>query len=122
MPERFAVAMIGAGQADLVAIHHLTAPGIEHVVPEHGRVCATRRNRWDSFILITPNWTVQLPGHLLRARPRWLHAAYGDPRLHRTLRSSCHGTSAVGIQDLGIEPTGEGWLRAASLSQAIQEN
>ena len=30
---------------------------------ERGRVGQTWRGRWDSFCLVTPNWTVQLPGH-----------------------------------------------------------
>ena len=61
MPERSAVAVISAGQA---ISHHLTALGIEHVALERSRVGETRRsNRWDSFTLVTPNWTAQLPGH-----------------------------------------------------------
>jgi putative flavoprotein involved in K+ transport len=66
MPERFAVAVIGIGQVGPATSHHLTALGIEHVVPEHGRVGETRRNRWDSFTLVTPDWAAQLPGHPLR--------------------------------------------------------
>ena len=30
---------------------------------ERGRVGETWRGRWDSFCLVTPNWSVQLPGH-----------------------------------------------------------
>jgi putative flavoprotein involved in K+ transport len=32
-------------------------------VLERGRVGETWRGRWDSFCLVTPNWSVQLPGH-----------------------------------------------------------
>jgi putative flavoprotein involved in K+ transport len=32
-----------------------------HVVLERGSVGETWRGRWDSFCLVTPNWTVQLP-------------------------------------------------------------
>jgi len=31
------------------------------VVLERGRVAETWRGRWDSFCLVTPNWSVQLP-------------------------------------------------------------
>src|SRR4029078_7573326 len=41
----------------------LTHAGVEHVVLERGRVAQTWRGRWDSFCLVTPNWSVQLPGH-----------------------------------------------------------
>jgi putative flavoprotein involved in K+ transport len=38
------------------------AAGIDHLVLERGRVGETWRGRWDSFCLVIPNWTVQLPG------------------------------------------------------------
>jgi len=56
------VAVVGAGQAGLAVSHGLTTAGIEHVVLERGRVGQTWRDRWDSFCLVTPNWSVQLPG------------------------------------------------------------
>jgi putative flavoprotein involved in K+ transport len=68
--ERFDVAVIGAGQAGLSVSHELSALGIENVVLERGRTGETWRGRWDSFCLVTPNWTVQLPGG---------HYTGGDP-------------------------------------------
>jgi putative flavoprotein involved in K+ transport len=59
--ESVAVAVVGAGQAGLATSRELTKAGVEHVVLERGRVGQTWRNRWDSFCLVTPNWTVQLP-------------------------------------------------------------
>jgi putative flavoprotein involved in K+ transport len=57
------VAIIGAGQAGLATSYYLTQAGVDHVVLEAGRVAETwRSRRWDSFCLVTPNWTVQLPG------------------------------------------------------------
>jgi len=57
------VAVIGAGQAGLATSYHLKQAGVEHVVLESGRVAETwRSRRWDSFCLVTPNWTVRLPG------------------------------------------------------------
>src|SRR5262245_38466472 len=64
MTERIDVAVIGGGQAGLAVSCELTRAGIEHVVLERGRVAQTWRGRWDSFCLVTPNWTIQLPdGH-----------------------------------------------------------
>jgi putative flavoprotein involved in K+ transport len=57
------VVVVGAGQAGLAVSRELTAAGIEHIVLERGRVGQTWRGRWDSFCLVTPNWSVQLPGH-----------------------------------------------------------
>ena len=62
MEERLGVVVVGGGQAGLAVSHELRALGIEHVVFERGRVGQTWRDRWDSFCLVTPNWSVQLPG------------------------------------------------------------
>ncbi|HKC20468.1 MAG TPA: NAD(P)-binding domain-containing protein, partial [Candidatus Dormibacteraeota bacterium] len=57
------VAIIGAGQAGLATSWYLKQANVDHVVLEAGRVAETwRSRRWDSFCLVTPNWTVQLPG------------------------------------------------------------
>lgn len=61
--ERIGVAVVGGGQAGLAVSHELTGLGTQHVVLERGRVGQTWRDRWDSFCLVTPNWTLQLPGH-----------------------------------------------------------
>jgi putative flavoprotein involved in K+ transport len=56
------VVIVGAGQAGLAVSHELTARGVEHIVLERDRVGQTWRGRWDSFCLVTPNWTMSLPG------------------------------------------------------------
>ena len=56
------VVVIGAGQAGLAVSHELSAAGVDHVVLERGRPGQTWRGRWDSFCLVTPNWTMSLPG------------------------------------------------------------
>ena len=56
------VAVVGAGQAGLSISHELAAAGVEHLVLDRGRVGQSWRGRWDSFCLVIPNWTVQLPG------------------------------------------------------------
>jgi cation diffusion facilitator CzcD-associated flavoprotein CzcO len=61
--ERVEVAVVGGGQAGLAVSHELTQAGVEHLVLERGRVGQTWRGRWDSFCLVTPNWSVQLPGY-----------------------------------------------------------
>jgi putative flavoprotein involved in K+ transport len=64
MPESTPVVVVGAGPAGLATSCELTKAGVEHVVLERGRIAQTWRDRWDSFCLVTPNWTVQLPdGH-----------------------------------------------------------
>jgi putative flavoprotein involved in K+ transport len=63
MAEHIQVVVIGGGQAGLATSHELTRAGVEHVVLERGRIGQTWRGRWESFCLVTPNWTLQLPGH-----------------------------------------------------------
>ena len=60
--EAVGVAVVGAGQAGLAVSHELCARKVEHVVLERGRVAQTWRGRWDSFCLVTPNWSIRLPG------------------------------------------------------------
>ncbi len=60
--EHVDVAVIGAGQAGLAVSHELTVAGREHVVLERRRVGEGWSRLWDSFCLVTPNWTVRLPG------------------------------------------------------------
>ena len=63
MTEKVDVAIIGAGQAGLATSWHLKQAGVDHVILEAGRVAETwRTRRWDSFCLVTPNWSVRLPG------------------------------------------------------------
>ena len=56
------MAIVGAGQAGLSVSRELTQRGVEHLVLDRGRLGQTWRDRWDSFCLVTPNWSVRLPG------------------------------------------------------------
>lgn len=62
MSERIDVVIIGAGQAGLATSRELSGAGVDHVVLERGRLGETWRGRWETFCLVTPNWSVQLPG------------------------------------------------------------
>ncbi len=56
------MAVIGAGQAGLAVSHELYRHGIEHLVLERDRIGHAWRSRWESFCLVTPNWSIRLPG------------------------------------------------------------
>jgi putative flavoprotein involved in K+ transport len=59
----FEALVIGGGQAGLGVSVHLARHGIDHVVLERGQVAESwRTQRWDSFVLNTPNWMNRLPG------------------------------------------------------------
>jgi putative flavoprotein involved in K+ transport len=59
--EQVEAVVVGGGQAGLAASRELMRVGVEHVVLERGRIGQTWHDRWDSFCLVSPNWTVQLP-------------------------------------------------------------
>jgi cation diffusion facilitator CzcD-associated flavoprotein CzcO len=63
MTDRTETVVVGGGQAGLSVSRELTQAGVEHVVLEKTRLGQTWRGRWDSFCLVTPNWSVQLPRH-----------------------------------------------------------
>jgi putative flavoprotein involved in K+ transport len=55
--------VIGGGQAGLATSYWLTNAGIEHLVVDgRDRLGGSWPDRWDSFCLVAPNWTLQLPG------------------------------------------------------------
>ena len=64
MVEKIETVIIGGGQAGLSLSYYLTQAGREHTVLEKSAQVANawRNHRWDSFTLITPNWSFQLPG------------------------------------------------------------
>jgi putative flavoprotein involved in K+ transport len=61
--ENVGTVVVGAGHAGLAASHELSRAGVDHVVLERARIGEAWRRRWESFCLVTPNWSVQLPGH-----------------------------------------------------------
>jgi putative flavoprotein involved in K+ transport len=55
--------VIGAGQAGLAISCYLTQADRKHVILEKERMAkAWPDERWESFTLVTPNWTLGLPG------------------------------------------------------------
>jgi putative flavoprotein involved in K+ transport len=57
------VLIVGAGQGGLSVSWFLTKAGIAHRVLDRGGVAhAWKSHRWDSFCLVTPNWSINLPG------------------------------------------------------------
>ncbi|MEW6340478.1 MAG: MSMEG_0569 family flavin-dependent oxidoreductase [Pseudomonadota bacterium] len=60
----YRVLVVGGGQAGLSISYYLKQAGIDHLVLEKQTVTHTwRRQRWDAFCLVTPNWQCALPGY-----------------------------------------------------------
>ncbi len=64
MSARIDTVVIGGGQAGLATSYHLGMAGVEHLVLEQAAAAgsAWRDGRWDSFTLVSPNWSFRLPG------------------------------------------------------------
>lgn len=61
------VIIIGGGQAGLSVSWYLKQQGVEHAIFEKHEVAHTwKRERWDTFCLVTPNWQCRLPGYEYR--------------------------------------------------------
>jgi putative flavoprotein involved in K+ transport len=56
--------IVGGGQAGLSVAYYCKVKGLSYVVLEKSDqpAYAWREEKWDSFCLVTPNWTVRLPG------------------------------------------------------------
>lgn len=62
--EHIETVIVGGGQAGLATSYYLSQHRREHVVLEAAAQAgnAWRTSRWDSFTLVTPNWTLTMPG------------------------------------------------------------
>ena len=116
--------VIGGGQAGLAMSYHLRRRGIEHAVLERGRIAETwRTQRWDSFTVVGPNWSVSLPG-----------APYAGPDPHgfmprdelvRYLESYAQLISApveTGVAVQHVEPDDAGWRAMTSTGEVRARN
>jgi putative flavoprotein involved in K+ transport len=56
--------IVGGGQAGLATSYYLNQAAHEHIVLEQAEkpASAWRNGRWDSFSLVTPNWSIRMPG------------------------------------------------------------
>jgi putative flavoprotein involved in K+ transport len=66
--EQIETIIIGGGQAGLSTSYYLCQMGHEHLILEQASQAgnAWRNDRWDSFALLTPNWSIKLPGTIYR--------------------------------------------------------
>ena len=64
MTQKVETVIIGGGQAGLATSYHLSRRACEHIILEQAAQAgnAWRNDRWDSFALLTPNWSFRLPG------------------------------------------------------------
>jgi len=70
LQEHHKVVIIGAGQGGLGVSYYLKQAGINHLILDRGDIANSwKENRWDSFCLVTPNWTLNFPASPTKNRP-----------------------------------------------------
>ncbi len=110
MADSVDVVVVGGGQAGLATSRELTLAGIDHVVLERSRIAQSWRDRWDSFCLVLPNWTLQLPGHAYAGddpdgfMPRDDIVAYLE-----SYATDSKAPVQEGVEVVGIGPSQPGW-------------
>lgn len=61
--DHYPVIIIGGGQSGLTMSYFLKQANIQHLVLEKNSILhGWKKERWDSFTLVTPNWQCDLPG------------------------------------------------------------
>jgi putative flavoprotein involved in K+ transport len=104
--------VIGAGQAGLAVSHELAAVGVDHVVLERAVVADAWRRRWDSFTLVTPNWTLDLPGSPYAGDDPDGHVPRDDIVAYLEAYAAGHaGEIREGVRVDGLGPGGPGRFR-----------
>ena len=120
MTERANVVVIGAGQAGLALSHELGHADIDHVIFERYRVADSWRSRWKSFCLVTPNWTVQLPGGAYAGDDP--HGFMPRDEIVAHLEGYAQSFSAPvkeGVAVSSIEPASDGFLLKTSEGEIL---
>jgi putative flavoprotein involved in K+ transport len=104
------VVVVGGGQAGLAVSHELRDRGVEHVVLEARSVAQTWRDRWDSLTLVTPNWTLDLPGAPYAGDDPEGHVPVADIVGYLEDYAAGHaGEIRTGCPVSGLTPDAEGW-------------
>ncbi len=64
MVEKIDTVIVGGGQSGLSVSYYLNRAGRENIILEKASLPADawRNRRWDSFTLVSPNWTFKIPG------------------------------------------------------------
>ncbi len=113
MSEYVDTVIVGGGQAGLAVSYYLSQQGRAHTILELASQPAEawRNHRWDSFTLVTPNWTVRMPGAEYQGddpdgfMPRDEIVAYLEGYIERFRLPIRYG-----VRVSSVEPNGAGYL------------
>ena len=111
MPEQVEAVVIGGGQAGLAISYYLTRQGRPHVVLEQAAQVAPawRHGRWDSFTLVTPNWSVRLPDFpYQRGDPDGFMPGADVVHHLEQYAASFQAPVHCGVQVTGVDPAPDG--------------
>jgi len=115
MTQSIETIIIGGGQAGLATGYYLGQHNREHIILEQAAQAgnAWRNDRWDSFTLVTPNWSIQLPGAEYQGDdpdgflPRDEIVAYLEQYVERYHLPVRYGVRVTAVEQ---NPSGKGYL------------
>lgn len=104
------VVVVGGGQAGLATSRQLSEAGVDHVVLERHRIGQAWRDRWDSFTLVLPNWTLDLPGFAYAGPDPDKFMPRDDIVAHlEAFAASFDAPVREGVEVVGLEQSEPGW-------------
>ena len=121
--ERVEVVIIGAGHAGLAVSHELQSADVEHVILERDRVGESWRKRWENFCLVTPNWTLELPGLAYEGdEPNGF--VHRDEIVAHVVKYAAMLTAPIreGVDVSSVEPSAEGRFRLMLADGDLEAN
>lgn len=124
MTQQIHAVVIGAGQAGLAVSYYLTQHERSHIILEKHRIGeAWRSGKWDSFTLVTPNWTLKLPGFHYDGNDPAGYATRDEvvQYLERYARSF-DAPVRTGVEVTGVRSTPDGFLIETSADTYIAQN
>jgi putative flavoprotein involved in K+ transport len=121
--------IVGGGQAGLAVSYYLVQQGRAHTILEQASQPAEawRNHRWDSFTLVTPNWTIRMPGAEYQGNdpdgfmPRDEIVAYFEKYVEHFRLPIQYGVRVASVELNGagyLVHTGEATLEAANVVMA----
>src|SRR5436190_24296582 len=87
---------------------------------ERGRIGETWRGRWDSFCLVTPNWSVRLPGYSYDGdEPDGFDSRDKVVAYLERYAARCAPAVHVGVEVQSLEPQRGGGFRLETSSGSL---
>jgi pyridine nucleotide-disulfide oxidoreductase len=121
--ENIETVIIGGSQAGLSLSYCLTRNNSEHVILERGDIGQGWADRWDKFCLVTPNWSVRLPGFPYRGSDPDGFMPKDEVVAHLKAYAESFGAPVrTGVEATACEKTDQGFVVHTSVGEFACRN